>query len=79
MRRKISIVRALQRSIFGRNSGAGFFSISVQRHAALAERDGERQADRARAYDQDFGVHTNVGTVCPSYRSEMRRPAWSDH
>src|SRR4029079_12910195 len=28
---KISIVRALQRSIFGRNSGAGFASINVQR------------------------------------------------
>src|SRR5262245_27332341 len=29
MRRKISIVRALHRSIFGRNSGAGSFSTSV--------------------------------------------------
>src|SRR5436309_775659 len=31
IRRKISIVRALQRSIFGRNSGAAFFSTSMQR------------------------------------------------
>jgi hypothetical protein len=34
MRRKISMVRALQRSIFGRNCGAGFFSTSVQRTPA---------------------------------------------
>src|SRR2546425_6503083 len=31
MRRKISIVRALQRSILGRNCGASLRSISVQR------------------------------------------------
>src|SRR5687768_1416947 len=31
MRRKISMVRALQRSIFGRNCGAALRSISVQR------------------------------------------------
>ncbi len=31
MRRKISMVRALQRSIFGRNCGSGLRSISVQR------------------------------------------------
>ena len=31
IRRKISIVRALHRSIFGRNSGAGLFSIKAQR------------------------------------------------
>jgi len=48
MRRKISMVRALQRSIFGRNCGASLRSTSVQPHAGLAQRDGPAPGRPAR-------------------------------
>ena len=50
------MVRALQRSILGRNCGASLRSISVQRTPRLAEIDGERQPDRPGADDENLGV-----------------------
>ena len=50
------MVRALQRSIFGRNCGASLRSTSVQRTPLLPEIDGEREADRAGADDEHFCV-----------------------
>ena len=54
------MVRALQRSILGRNCGASFCSISDAAHAALAERDGERQPDRAGPDDENLGVRRHA-------------------
>ena len=50
------MVRALHRSIFGRNCGASFCSISVQRTPRMPEVDRERQPDRPGADDQNLGV-----------------------
>ena len=50
------MVRALQRSIFGRNCGAVLLLDQRAAHAAPAEVDGERQPDRSRADDQNFGI-----------------------
>ena len=47
MRRYISMVRELTRSIFGRNAGRLFLLDQDAAHAAPAEVDGQRQPDGA--------------------------------
>ena len=53
MRRKISMVRALHRSILGKNSGCGFCSMRTQRMPRRPI-DRQGQPDRARTDDDDL-------------------------
>ena len=65
------MVRALQRSIFGKNCGAFLLLDEHAAHAAPAEIDGEREADRAGADDENLRVH--LSTRQPTKRRRSPR------